>query len=233
MDPRERINDPQEITRMALDAWQAKIWTAFPGLVTSYDATKMTVSIQPAVMGRTRDNSTGVWTDVKMPLLVDCPVMFPSGGGFTFTFPVKKDDEVLVVLACRCIDGWWQNGSTQPQLEFRMHDLSDGFCLPKVWSQPKKLNPAPSTTNPQWRSDDGATYVEMDSNGQFHFKCATVHVEASTGVTMDTPFLHVSGAVIAGYGGGDQVGVQTHTHPQLPDSHGDSEQPTQAPTPGS
>jgi phage gp45-like len=44
--------------------------------------------------------------------------------------------------------------------------------------------------------------------------------------------LHVTGAVIAGYGGADQVGLQTHGHKQGNDSHGDTEVPTDAPTAG-
>lgn len=44
--------------------------------------------------------------------------------------------------------------------------------------------------------------------------------------------LHVTGAIIAGFGTGDQVGVQTHTHTQGADSHGDAEVPTNAPTAG-
>jgi phage gp45-like len=44
--------------------------------------------------------------------------------------------------------------------------------------------------------------------------------------------VHVDGAVLAGYGSADQIGLQTHTHEQLNDSHGDTEQPTQAPNPG-
>jgi hypothetical protein len=240
MDPRERINDPQEVIRMALDARQAKMWTAFPGILQSYDATKMTCRVQPAVMGRTQNRSTGEWTNVNMPLLVDCPVFYLSGGGFTVTFPLKADDEVLVVVANRCIDGWWQNGGQQPQLEFRMHDLSDGFVFPKCFSQPKILNPAPDTTNMQIRSDDGSLYMEFTPDGKCNMvvpggtkvTTPTLEVDASTGVTFNTPYLHVSGAVIAGYGGADQVGVQTHVHAQPPDSAGNSQQPTNAPTPG-
>lgn len=44
--------------------------------------------------------------------------------------------------------------------------------------------------------------------------------------------IHAAGAIIAGYGGGDQVGLQTHTHTQAADSHGDTEAPTSAPTAG-
>lgn len=41
-----------------------------------------------------------------------------------------------------------------------------------------------------------------------------------------------TGYVKAGVGTGDQVGLQTHTHTQGNDSHGDTESPTAAPTAG-
>lgn len=44
--------------------------------------------------------------------------------------------------------------------------------------------------------------------------------------------LTVTGDITAGYGGADQIGVRTHTHTQAPDSHGDTEEPTSAPTAG-
>jgi hypothetical protein len=231
MDPRERINDDQEVVRMALDARQAKMWTAFPGILQSYDATKMTCEVQPAIMGRTQDRSTGEWTNVNMPLLVDCPVYYLSGGGFTITFPLKQDDEVLVIIANRCIDGWWQNSGQQPQLEFRMHDLSDGFVLPKVFSQPKVLNPAPNTDNMQIRSDDGTMTIELTPDG----KC---NMTVPNGTTLTSPWLHLTGdfrcdgEIYRGWQGGDQVSLGGHKHTQPSDSRGDSEQPTNPPIAG-
>jgi hypothetical protein len=44
--------------------------------------------------------------------------------------------------------------------------------------------------------------------------------------------MHVTGAVIAGYGGNDQVGLQTHEHPQGNDSGGNTEQNTGKPIAG-
>ncbi|MDE2342912.1 MAG: phage baseplate assembly protein [Betaproteobacteria bacterium] len=51
-------------------------------------------------------------------------------------------------------------------------------------------------------------------------------------VTVTNGDLHVVGAVIAGYGTADQVGVQSHLHDQEPDSAGDVQKPTNAPTAG-
>src|SRR5581483_5197274 len=44
--------------------------------------------------------------------------------------------------------------------------------------------------------------------------------------------IHTSGAIVAGFGTGGQVGLQTHSHAQPNDSHGDTEAPTAAPTGG-
>lgn len=44
--------------------------------------------------------------------------------------------------------------------------------------------------------------------------------------------IKTAGAMIAGFGTGDQVGLQTHTHTQGVDSHGDTEEPTDSPTAG-
>lgn len=54
-----------------------------------------------------------------------------------------------------------------------------------------------------------------------------------TGATWKlTGDLHVTGAVIAGYGDGDQVGLQTHRHDQGTDGGGDSEVRTDPPAAG-
>jgi hypothetical protein len=104
MDRRERIEDPVEGLRAALDGKQAEMWTALPGLVESFDPQAMTVAVQPAIQGM-QENEAGKASAVNLPLLVDVPVVFPSGGGFTLPHPIKPGDACLVVFASRCIDG--------------------------------------------------------------------------------------------------------------------------------
>ncbi len=125
MDQRERLNDPQEALRVAMEGHQAQIWTSLPGILQSYDADKLTASVQPAVQGRLRQED-GTWKDVNLPLLLDCPVIFPAGGGFVFTFPLKKDDEGLVVFSSRCIDSWWYSGGVQKQARAKAEEVAAG-----------------------------------------------------------------------------------------------------------
>lgn len=160
MDRSERQNDPIESQRLALEGHQAQMWTALPGIVTAFDPDAMTVSVQPAVQGSVRDEN-GNSKNVQMPLLVDVPVVFMCGGGFSLTYPIRVGDEVLVVFASRCIDAWWQGGQSAPPPDSRMHDLSDGFAIVGPRSQATKLNPAVDVENVQLRTDDGQATLTM------------------------------------------------------------------------
>lgn len=160
MDRRERGTDIQTALLAALHGNQSGLWTALPGFLTTPLSAKRTVSVQPALRCQVQaPDGSFAWT--QLPLLVDCPVFFPSGGGATLTFPLKVGDECLVVFASRCIDAWWQSGGIQNQAEMRMHDLSDGFVFVGFSSVPKVIS-AISATDVQLRSDDGAAFIGIN-----------------------------------------------------------------------
>jgi phage baseplate assembly protein gpV len=159
MDRRERYSDPQEALRAAMEGHQSKLWTALPGIIVAFDPVRQTCDVQPSISA-TVIQQDGSFKELKMPILLDCPIQFPSGGGVTLTFPILSGDEVLVVFSSRCIDAWWSQGGVHVQPEFRMHDLSDGFVLPGVKSQSTKFTV--STTAAQLRTNDGQAYIELN-----------------------------------------------------------------------
>ena len=166
MDRRERYSDLEEGLRIALEGQQGKLWTALPGTVVAFDPVRQTCNVQPVLSVNIRQQD-GTFKPLNLPMLLDCPIQFASGGGVTLTFPIAVNDEVLVVFASRCIDSWWAQGGNitqgglQPvQPELRMHDLSDGFVLPGIKSQPNKFTI--STTAAQLRTNDGGAYLELN-----------------------------------------------------------------------
>lgn len=185
MDRRERSGTLNETFLAAFDGQQAKMWTALPAIIVSVNMTAMTVSAQPTIKGNVR-NQQGLFSDLTMPLCVDVPIQYPSGGGFTLTFPIAPGDECLLTFSARCIDGWWQLGGVQTQVEKRMHDLSDGFANVGIRSQPRVISGI-STTSTQLRSDDGVTYVDVN-NG--HIKLVSPLT-----VTVDSPATTVTGTL--------------------------------------
>lgn len=197
MDRRALLNDSEEAFRLGLDGRQSTLWTAMPGIVKSVNFSQMTVEVQPAIQGSVT-NDANVTTYVNLPLLVDVPICFPSAGGFTITLPIAIDDEVLVIIASRCIDAWWQQGGIQIPMEMRMHDLSDGFAIPGPKSLPNVI-PSISTTGAQIRNNSGTTYIEIAADGKIKLVSPS-----SIEITGD---LNVSGDVKAG-----TVSLKTHVH---------------------
>ncbi len=194
----ERFDSLQMAMRAVVDGSRAEIWTTLPCLVENYDPTENTVSCLPLIQARVLQQD-GSYQWVTLPLLVDVPVVFPSGGGYTLTFPIMAGDEILVVFSSRNIDGWWGTGQVGVQPILRMHDLSDGFAIPGVKSLPKVI-PSISTTAVQLRSNDGSTYIELGS-AEVKIVATTVTVNstnatvnASTAATVVSPSIILKNA---------------------------------------
>lgn len=197
MDYRERIGDREEGIRAALDGQQAGIWTSLPGIIESFDPIAVTATVQPTIQG-VLSLPDGTTKYLNLPVIPDVPVRFPGGGGMILTWPLEKGDECQLHFQARNMDSWWQQGDVQRPLDTRMHDLSDAICSPGSMSQPKAaaLVGGVNMTGAQWRSLDGTLSITSAGTAWF--------------VLGD---LHVSGEVVRGFGGADQVTLGQHEHP--------------------
>lgn len=116
------------------------------------------------------------------------------------------------------------------------------FCPPSLGDQVKLV---PQEGSDQSYAIIGSVFSTVDrplpvpsgefwlvhAKGQF-IKLLNDGTLASFGTWTHSGDFNVTGAVVAGHGTGDQVGLQTHTHTQGMDSAGDAEAPTNAPTAG-
>jgi len=185
MDRRERWGDPEEALQIALQGLQAKMWTALPGIVQSFNADALTVVVQPAI-GGVHFGPDGEASATQLPLLLDVPVVFPRGGGCTLTFPVAAGDECLVVFSSRPIDSWWQSGGVQRPAHARMHSLADGFAFVGPMSQGRVLTGV-STSQVQLRTDDGQTHIAIDPGTH------AVDVASPASITLTAPTVVING----------------------------------------
>jgi hypothetical protein len=207
MDPRERYNDQLASMKQATASNQAQLWTAIPGYITKISdlAGQLTVDVQPTIQGIQTDQS-GKSAYVKMPVLLDCPVIIMGGGGYSAVFPIAVNDEALVVFSSRNIDGWWQSGGVQAPGDQRQHDLSDGFAIVGPRNKTRPISAYPPTTM-QLRSDDKSVFMELDQpNGTINITAKTlinmtaptVKVIASSEIDLNTPTVKASQAITAG-----------------------------------
>lgn len=107
-----------------------------PAIVQSFNNKEQTVEVQPCI----RENFTnqdGETQYVEYPLLINVPVVYPGSSEFFIHFPLKKGDEGIVIFADLSIDNWFESGGVQNPIEYRRHDLSDGFFIPGVFSKPR------------------------------------------------------------------------------------------------
>jgi phage baseplate assembly protein gpV len=196
IDRNTEIQDPEELQRTIFETLQASLWTAIPCIVDSVNLEKQTITAVPAIKAKVSDKD-GKVSDVELPLLINIPLMFPRAGGFALTFPIVKDDEVLVIFASRCIDSWWQQGGIQVQAELRMHDLSDGFAILAPTSQPKVL-PNVSADNVQLRNEDGDVYFEIAANNAMELHQSAnsfIKIGEAGNITLKAPTITLDGDV--------------------------------------
>ena len=166
----ERLHSEEEQQRAAAFNNSAQLRVAIPAIIESFDAGKQTVSVQPAITENIQVGEEATKA-MKLPILTDIPICFPRAGGYSITLPIKKGDECLLVFADMCIDGWWQSGGVQDQMETRRHDLSDAFAIIGTTSQPRKVADY-STENMQIRTDDCNIVIELEkSSGNVNVQC--------------------------------------------------------------
>ncbi|WP_044898779.1 Gp138 family membrane-puncturing spike protein [Brevibacillus thermoruber] len=156
----ERIKENSiEFYNTLLDKVFNSLRVSVPGIIQDFDPITQTATVQIALREHVRqENMEYAWTAI--PSLQDVPIVFPRGGGYVLTFPVRPGDECLVVFSDMCIDAWFSLGGVQNQIEKRRHDLSDAIAIPGLWSQPRRLQDY-STKHVELRDESRAQFVRI------------------------------------------------------------------------
>jgi hypothetical protein len=123
--------------RLLFDAMLGGVHTATVGVVQAYDPAKMRATVQPCLMRKYYD----LPTPVKLPLLMDVPVLFFSTGSLHIIAPPDPGSYVLLVICERSLDRWLTSGGVVDPLVPRKFDLSDAVAVPGLFPLPNVLAP--------------------------------------------------------------------------------------------
>lgn len=163
--------------------------TAMPGIIESFDPETQLASIQPAVkrIFKTREENIEVLNPTDLPLLINVPVIYPRGGGFSMTFPVKQGDECLLVFCERSIDNWHETGKVREPGAKRFHSLSDATAFVGLSSKVNKV-PDYDPDNTVIKKDDNSVSITLFTDGNMKLK-------ADTKLTVESPDSEFTGNV--------------------------------------
>ena len=147
--------------RVALPAVVKAFRTGPPAVVDVVVATKELFQLNSGA-----DSAVTLQTvSVNLPLIQDVPVLVPSAGGWSLTFPIKAGDECLLVFSDTALDAWLQNGDIANEpISCRRHDLSDAVAIFGLRSTPRGLG-GYSMTSAQLRSDDASVVIDLAAAG--------------------------------------------------------------------
>lgn len=178
--------DPSDATLISdfVDYEIAGIHTAMPCEVLMFHPERNAVDLQPSFKSRF-SRADGSIDIASMPVLLEVPVLYPRGGGFRLTWPLKPGDRVYCVFAERALDKWRIQGGEIDPVWFRKHALSDGVALPGLCPDSDLIYDRPgvplSLTDLVLGAEDGSAEVRIKPDGSVEVTGATVALGDATG----------------------------------------------------
>ncbi len=111
--------------RFAIRQSLKDLYTCMPGIVESYDAETRRAVVKGALRVVTTNKE-----EVEREAIHNVPVMFPSGGGFTMTFPLERGDPVLLLYSQRGLANWKKTLGVAAPDTIGFFSEKDAFAIP-------------------------------------------------------------------------------------------------------
>lgn len=103
----------------------AGVHTAMPGSIEAYEHSTQKARVKPMLK---RGYVDGTFT--SFPVISEVPVVFPSCGGASLTFPVNIGDPVLLIFSERTMDNWLVSGKESTSQVERQFSINDAIAIP-------------------------------------------------------------------------------------------------------
>ena len=165
------INSLTTFFRIILNRWsKANLQTVLPGLVEVFDPNSRRARVRPALRLIRSDG-----TALERTPLVNVPVIFPAGGGYSFSFPLENGDPVVLLFSARGISAFKDSFELTNPDAGSFFDLSDAVAL--CGFGPLQLTPA-STTGAAWQNDEGTRSIRLEPDSiELHVGSTALVVE--------------------------------------------------------
>lgn len=183
------------------------IFTSYPGKIIEFDPVKQVAKVEIA-REQYHNSLDSLYEEYDFPILQDVPVQFPSGGGYSLTFPVNAGDNCLLMFCDKGYSHWLYGGKNKigkfssglPKNEyFRRYNINDAVALVGYNPIPEAITSF-NSTSPELRNSDRTQRVTLVSDGNIEVVAVSnLHITAPTS-TIDSNVtingtLHVTGKI--------------------------------------
>lgn len=159
--------------------------TAITGHVLAFDPATQLAQLQIGVAG---EDSKG--NQIKPEPIIECPVQFAGGGGWSVEHELNAGDEGIIIFAQRCLDAWIQTGGIAENPVARFHDKQDACFVPGARSKPNAIQGF-QNNGIRLRNEDASVYHWLKNDGSIE----TVN-PAGFIKLLDTGFVNINGLTI-------------------------------------
>lgn len=158
----EEISLPK-LLQMAVDSRLCDMHTCIPAIVESYDRSKQTCSVQPALKRKYTDGRI-----VDLPIINNVPVTFPRSGNAFLHFDLSKGDVVTLIFSERSLDIWKSKGGLVSPNDPRKFNLSDAYAIPGGYPSISGFSPNGGSNSIE--ISIGSNTISIDPSGEINLK---------------------------------------------------------------
>jgi hypothetical protein len=118
-----------EAIKQAINYALKNVHTILPGKIVEYDYTAQKASVLPTIKEKFYTGKV-----LSMPIIANVPVIFPRTANASITFPLEKDDKVLLLFSEKSLERWLSKGDEVEAGVNRRFDLTDCIAIPGLYS---------------------------------------------------------------------------------------------------
>ncbi len=170
LDPEKDYSNMTDAFKFILNQFKKSLYSIIPGVIETYDQSTKRCRVKPAINIRKTDDTTEEQTAI-----INVPVVWPSGGGFTILSPLPAGTPVLIFFSQRGITKFKETFSTEDPGK-GVFAKEDAIVIPSFGG----LSVSPATADGIcMQTEDGENYIFVEDGD--------IEITATSKVTVNAP----------------------------------------------
>ncbi|CAM0014185.1 baseplate spike [Vibrio phage K435] len=145
--------------RQAFRELTKELGTSIAGHILTFDPDSQLAQVQIGIFAVDAKGEK-----IKPDPIIECPVEFSGGGGWSFEHELNPNDEGLIIFSQRCLDAWIQTGGMAENPIARFHDKQDACFIPGIRSKKNAIKDF-QNNGIRLRNEDASVYHWLKNDG--------------------------------------------------------------------